>query len=121
MTTLYGIKNCDTVKKARKWLDSKSIDYRFHDFREDGINKNQLTGWIKTLGWETIINKRSTTWKQLDIKTRDSINSMDQALAISVIMEHPTLIKRPVLETGQDCLIGFKEQEYRALFKHHTL
>ena len=69
MTTLYGIKNCDTVKKARKWLDNKAIDYQFHDFRVDGLERAQLEEWVAELGWETLVNKRSTTWKQLDQAT----------------------------------------------------
>ena len=118
MTTLYGIKNCDTIKKARKWLDTNAVDYRFHDFRVDGVDKDQLIGWLKTLGWQTVVNKRSTTWKQLDTSIRDNMN---EATAVAAILENPTLIKRPVLETGQDCLIGFKQQEYGALFKLHTI
>jgi Spx/MgsR family transcriptional regulator len=118
VTTLYGIKNCDTVTKARKWLESHGIDYHFHDFRSAGIDKKQLAGWIKTHGWETVVNRRSTTWKQLDAQIRDT---MDQSSAINVILAQPTLIKRPILETGQDCLIGFKAEEYQQLFKQHTL
>ena len=115
---VYGIPNCDTVAKARKWLDSKSVDYRFHDFREDGIDKKLLSGWIDKLGWEIVINKRSTTWKQLDTSVRDA---MDKTSAIEIALVQPTLVKRPVLVTGQDVLIGFKEQEYSKLFQHHTL
>ena len=65
MATLYGIKNCDTVRKARKWLESEEIDYSFHDFRVDGLDKKNLSAWVKSVGWEELLNKRSTTWKQL--------------------------------------------------------
>ncbi len=118
MTTLYGIKNCDTVKKARQWLEAKNIDYQFHDVRIDGLDQTQLKAWVKELGWETLVNKRSTTWKQLDSDLRDN---MDEASAISSMLAQPTLIKRPVLDTGKERAVGFKEEAYRALFKHHTL
>ncbi len=113
MTILYGIKNCDTVKKARKWLDSNNIDYQFHDFREQGVNKKQVTNWVKALGWETVVNKRSTTWKQLGADQRES---MDEASAINAIMENPTLVKRPLLQRHNDFYVGFKAADYDTLF-----
>ena len=112
-TTLYGIKNCDTVKKARKWLDQAGVSYRFHDFREDGIDKKQVTQWMKALGWETVVNKRSTTWKQLDPAQRDAMN---EASAIATVLEHPTLIKRPLLDIDGEFHVGFKEADYQQLF-----
>lgn len=118
MTTLFGIKNCDTIKKARKWLESEGIEYTFHDFRVDGLDSEQLISWVEALGWETLVNKRSTTWKQLDQKTREA---MDTNLAIKTMLTHPTLIKRPVLDTGHDLKVGFKADEYKSLFKVHTL
>ena len=118
MITLYGIKNCDSVKKARKWLDANHIDYQFHDLREDGLSDKQVTAWVKELGWETVVNKRSTTWKQLDEATR---HNMDQASAIKTLVAHPTLIKRPLLDTGNEHTVGFKEADYKNLLKHHTL
>jgi Spx/MgsR family transcriptional regulator len=117
VTTLYGIKNCDTVKKARKWLDARQVDYRFHDFREDGLEKQQLLAWVNELGWETLVNKRSTTWKQLDQDTRDAMN---KTMAINTMLAKPTLIKRPVLDTGNEQLVGFKGAEYEKLFADHT-
>lgn len=113
MNTLYGIKNCDTVMKARKWLDEKSIAYTFHDVRTDGINADRVNHWIKTLGWETVVNKRSTSWKQLDSQTREN---MDEATAVDAILLNPTLIKRPVLEKENSIFIGFKDSTYEALF-----
>ncbi|WIO75273.1 ArsC family reductase [Porticoccaceae bacterium LTM1] len=113
MTTIYGIKNCDTVKKARKWLDQNGIEAHFHDFRDDGLTKEQVEMWTKQVGWEVLLNKRSTTWKQLDSTVREQI---DQNSAIAAILEHPTLIKRPVLEAQGELLVGFKAEQYSSLF-----
>ncbi len=113
MATLYGIKNCDTVKKARQWMEQQSIDYCFHDFRVDGIDQAQVTRWIDQLGWEALVNKRSTTWKQLDQATREALN--DKTVT-EVILENPTLIKRPLLDIDGSYSVGFKAAEYQALF-----
>lgn len=118
MITLYGIKNCDTVKKARNWLDLHGIEYNFHDFREQGLETSQVRAWLEELGWERLVNKRSTTWKQLPEDTRAS---MDAAIALDTILEQPTLIKRPLLDTGAERHTGFKDSEYRELFHQHTL
>lgn len=113
MTTLYGIKNCDTVKKARKWLEQNSQDYTFHDVRADGLEADMVNRWCDTLGWEKVLNKRSTTWKQLDDADKASI---DEASAKALLLEHPTLIKRPVLEQNQTPLeVGFKADRYAEL------
>lgn len=101
-----------------KWLESNNIDFQFHDFRVDGLTEQQLSTWVKELGWEVLVNKRSTTWKQLDSSTRDNI---DESLAITTMLAHPTLIKRPVLDTGHERQVGFKDSDYQTLFKHHTL
>ena len=118
MITLYGIKNCDTVKKARKWLEAHGVDYRFHDFREDGIERDAVAGWIAELGWETLVNKRSTSWKALDETAR---HNMDAALALDAIMEQPTLVKRPLLDTGKERFTGFSADNYDRIFNAHTL
>ena len=118
MIYLYGIKNCDTVKKARKWLEQHQIEHRFHDFRADGLKPEQVQGWIDELGLETLVNKRGTTWKQLDDKTRAQLES---AQAASLIAANPTLIKRPLLDLGHQRNVGFSEALYGDLFKHHTL
>ncbi len=118
MITLYGISNCDTVRKARRWLDQHNIEYQFHDFREQGLDAATVDGWLEELGWEAVVNRRSTTWKQLDPAVRDA---MDQAAARMSILEHPTLVKRPVLDTGSDRHLGFSEQLYQDIFKQHTL
>jgi len=113
MTTLYGIKNCDTVKKARKWLESNGIDYSFHDFRADGLTKKGVEGWAKAVGWELLLNRRSTTWRQLSDGEREGVN---QAKAVKLLLEHPTLIKRPVLEHNETVHVGFKDTDYADLF-----
>lgn len=118
MTTLYGIKNCDTVKKARKWLDTHAIDYQFRDFRADGIEPSDVAKWIGELGWEGLVNKRSTSWKAL---SEDVRNSMDDQAALDAILAHPTLIKRPLLELGQQHHVGFNARQYQELFGQHTL
>lgn len=115
MTILYGISNCDTVRKARKWLDEREIAYRFHDFRKDGLNPVQLRAWVTELGWEALVNKRSTTWRQLPQQTRDN---MDETLALAVMEDQPALIKRPVLLTSQATLIGFDAAAYQQRFQH---
>jgi arsenate reductase len=113
MITLYGIKNCDTVKKARDWLVKNNIDCRFHDFRTDGLDKTQVTNWIAELGLETLVNKRSTTWKELDEITKANFNEQN---AVAVILENPTLIKRPLLDTIKQKHVGFKDTEYTKIF-----
>ena len=114
MITLYGIKNCDTVRKARKWLASEGLDYIFHDFRAEGLNKKELNTWVKAVGWECLLNRRGTTWRQLPEKTKETV---DEARAITLMLAHPTLIKRPVLTNGKIVHIGFKPAEYQSLFK----
>jgi Spx/MgsR family transcriptional regulator len=113
MITLYGIKNCDTVKKARDWLAKNSIDYRFHDFRADGLSKDQVKTWITEIGLENLVNKRSTTWKELDDAIKAGFNEKNAAV---VIAENPTLIKRPLLDTGKQKHVGFKDVEYAKVF-----
>jgi len=118
VVTLYGIKNCDTVKKARRWLDDRGIDYQFHDFRVDGLSPESVQLWLDQLGWETLVNKRSTSWKQLSQEARDN---MDTAAAKSAILVQPTLIKRPLLDTGHSLSTGFSAQLFDKIFTQHTL
>ena len=118
MITLYGIKNCDTVKKARRWLETHAIDYHFHDFREDGLDAAEVDKWIDELGWEGLINKRSTTWKAL---AEESRNKMDDNAASRAILAQPTLIKRPLLDLGHQRQVGFSAEKYQQLFGEHTL
>ncbi|KAA0874710.1 ArsC family reductase [Nitrincola tapanii] len=109
MLKLFGISNCDTVRKAHKWLDAEQLDYHFHDFRKDGLTQEQIQSWLEYVSLEQILNKRGTTWRQLP--DADKALSDAQAL-IQLILTHPTLIKRPVLETPKGCLIGFNELNY---------
>lgn len=112
MTTIYGIKNCDTMKKARRWLDEHNVAYEFHDFKKEGIDEKTLATWCKKLSWETLLNRRGTTWRKLPDKIKDTINEKS---AIKLMQEQPSIIKRPVLQTGNTYLVGFDEQEYRKL------
>ncbi len=110
MYTLYGIKNCDTVKKARKWLESNDVNYQFHDFRVDGLTAEMIEQWFTTVGWEKLLNKRSTTWRQLDDAQKENINEQSAA---SLLLNNPTLIKRPVLDNEITILVGFSEESYQ--------
>jgi len=109
---MYGIKNCDTIKKARSYLEKNNIPYEFKDFREDGLNTVQLRAWMKELGWEKIINKRSTTWRNLPDETKENMN---ETLALVVAEDQPTIIKRPVLELPDQVMVGFSEKTYATL------
>ncbi|MCL1037470.1 ArsC family reductase [Shewanella submarina] len=111
--TLYGIKNCDTVKKARKWLETNEHNVPFHDFREQGLDEIDLTAWVKSLGWEAVLNKRSTSFRALDDADKQNI---DEAKAIQLMMANPTLIKRPVLAANGKVMVGFKDADYQAWF-----
>ena len=113
VTVLYGIKNCDSVKKAKKWLEDNAIAYEFHDFRTAGIEALKVEGWIAEQGWQTVLNKRSTSWKQLDSAVRDA---MDDSSALTAIINNPTLVKRPVLERGASVTFGFSPNSYSNLF-----
>ena len=113
MTVVYGIKNCDTVKKARKWLDTNNISYVFHDFRVDGINPQLVEQFTHLASWELLLNKRSTTFRSLDDDIKNTIN--EQTFK-ALIIEQPTLIKRPVLLTNNTLHIGFKAPQYQEIF-----
>lgn len=107
--TMFGIKNCDTIKKARKWLDAEGIDYQFHDYKKDSISREQLIQWIAQVGWEVLVNKRGTTWRKLPDDVKENI---DEASAIDVMLENTSIIKRPVLDTGKTLLVGFSPDDY---------
>jgi len=112
MTTpkIYGIKNCDTMKKAFKWLESNNVIYDFHDYKKQGVDENVLSMAIKDHGWEKVINKRGTTWRKLP---EDVKNAMDEKSAILHAQENPSLIKRPLLVDGKNSLLGFDENSYK--------
>lgn len=111
---LYGIPNCDTVRKARKFLDQNQIGYTFHDFKKQGLTLETIQKWLEYQPIERLVNKRSTSWKQL---TDDQKNLLTSAKDLSVLTEMPTLIKRPVLQTTKGLLIGYAEADYQELNK----
>ncbi|WP_163937282.1 ArsC family reductase [Paraferrimonas sp. SM1919] len=107
---LYGIKNCDTVRKAKKWLEANNIEHTFVDFRVDGLTQADIEAWLEHTSWETLFNKRSTSFRGL---TDEQKADIDQAKAIALMLEHPTLIKRPVLAMADGVMVGFKEADYQ--------
>ena len=110
---LYGIPNCDTVKKARDWLTAHGIDYRFHDFKKEGLDAVLLDGWLTQVGWEILLNRKGMMWRKLDEAIRSSI---DASSARAVMLETPTIIKRPVLMKDDKVSVGFKPADYETLF-----
>lgn len=111
--TLYGIPNCDTVKKARRWLEQRQIAYRFHDFRKDGLTPTQVKAWLTRVDWEALINKRGRTWRDLN-DAEKQVSTATQA--ITLCCKYPTLIKRPVVVSGKQTVIGFDPENYAELF-----
>ena len=114
MIDIYGIRNCDTMKKAFAWLQEQGLDYRFHDFKKAGLDAALLDDWIARVGWERLLNRRGMMWRKLDPETRDAI---DLERARDVMLEMPTIIKRPVLDSGGELLVGFSDPAYRSLLK----
>jgi arsenate reductase (glutaredoxin) len=113
MLTIYGIPNCDTMKKAITWLTKNKLAFAFHDYKKEGISKVKLEAWCKQLGWELLLNKKSTTWRELPHAEQQKVTT--QAAAIKLMMSHNSIIKRPVLEYPKGLLVGFKEAEYSTL------
>ena len=113
MTTLYGITHCDTVKKARAWLAEHEVDYRFHDFKKEGVPEKALDQWLRAPGWEALVNRRGTTWRRLDDATRAGI--VDTASARAALLANPSLIKRPVVEWSgaADATTGFDPTDWQ--------
>ncbi len=118
MTTLYGIKNCDTVKTARRWLDAHEIAYHFHDLRADGLGPALIAAWTQAVGWTALVNRRGATWKALTPaeRTAFSITDLDEAAASAILCAHPTLIKRPVLDHRGHIWVGFTTADYQQFF-----
>ncbi|MDX8530953.1 ArsC family reductase [Mesorhizobium sp. VK25A] len=107
--TMYGITTCDTIRKARVWLESRDVPYRFHDYRTEGIEADKLSGWVGKVGWEKLLNKGSTTFRELPENDKAGL---DEKKAKKLMLAKPTTIKRPVLEVGDRVLVGFKPEVY---------
>lgn len=114
--TIFGIKNCDTMKKARAWLDKRGVDYIFHDYKVAGADRAKLEAWLKEVGWETLLNRAGTTFRKLPDKEKVDLT---QKKAIALMLEQPSMIKRPVLEVRGKLLVGFKPEEYEKAFSAH--
>ena len=114
MVTIYGIKNCDTMKKARSWLESKKVAHAFHDYKAAGIDKATLEGWVKKVGWQVLINRAGTTFRKLPDADKEDIT---EKKAVALMLAQPSLIKRPVLDAKGRLTVGFEPQEYKALFE----
>ena len=109
--TIYGIKNCDTMKKARAWLDTHRVAYEFHDYKSAGIDKKRLEGWAKDVGWETLLNRAGTTFRKLPDKDKQGLTA---TRAIALMLEQPSMIKRPVLDLGGKLVVGFSPDTYKS-------
>ncbi len=119
MIDLYGIPNCDTVKKAVSWLKQHELEYRFHDYKKEGVSKARLKQWCKVFGWENVLNKQGTTWKQLSIEGQSAINN--EQSAINFLAEHTSAIRRPVVEADGKFLLRFNADAYEGtLLKQST-
>jgi arsenate reductase len=114
MITLYGIPNCNTVKKALDWLKAHQVEFIFHDFKKKGISLDKLETWANQVGWEALVNKRGTTWKQLPLEIQQSIQNKEAAFEL--ILQKTSVTKRPILESKERILLGFDEQSYAAYF-----
>jgi len=108
--TLYGIKNCDTMKKARAWLDGHGVAYTFHDYKTDGIDRAHLERWIKAVGWEPLLNRAGTTFRKLPDADKEGLT---ERKAIALMLAQPSMIKRPVLEIGKRYVVGFRPEVYQ--------
>ncbi|NIX77675.1 ArsC family reductase [Microvirga terricola] len=111
--TLYGIKNCDTMKKARAWLDERGVAYEFHDYKAAGIDRTRLKGWVRSVGWETLLNRAGTTFRKLPDGDKAGL---DEGRAIALMLDQPSMIKRPVLEVAGGLLVGFNVETYAKTF-----
>jgi arsenate reductase (glutaredoxin) len=110
--TIYGIRNCETMKKARGWLDGRGVAYKFHDYKVAGLERQRLEAWAATVGWETLLNRAGTTFRKLPDKDRDGLT---EKKAIALMLAQPSMIKRPVLDVDGTLLVGFKPEQYAAL------
>jgi arsenate reductase len=110
--TIYGIRNCDTMKKARAWLESHGVDHEFHDYKVSGVDRRKLEAWAKEVGWEVLLNRAGTTFRKLPESAKTGLT---EARAIKLMLEQPSMIKRPVLERGKALLVGFSPEQYSKL------
>ena len=110
---LYGISNCDTIKKAKNWLELNNIDYKFHDFRKQGLEPEIIQSWLTQIPWDKLLNKRSSTWRNLELEVQQSVNAEN---IIQLLVENPTLIKRPVLNVNGIINVGFNADTYQGIF-----
>jgi arsenate reductase len=108
--TIYGIKNCDTMKKARSWLDSRGVAYAFHDYKASGLERKRLERWCRELGWDTLLNRAGTTFRKLPDADKQGL---DAAKAMALMLAQPSLVKRPVLDLGSRLLVGFRPELYQ--------
>ena len=108
-TTIYGIKNCDTMKKARAWLDKRGVEYAFHDYKTAGVERAKLERWVRQVGWEILLNKSGTTFRKLPEKDKQALN---ESKATALMLAQPSMIKRPVLDLGGRLLVGFRPEQY---------
>jgi arsenate reductase len=111
--TIHGIKNCDTMKKARAWLEARGVAYAFHDYKAEGVTRAALESWARSVGWETLLNRAGTTFRKLPDPDRADL---DEAKAIALMIAQPSMIKRPVLDVDGTLLVGFKPEQYEAAF-----
>jgi arsenate reductase len=111
--TIYGIKNCDTMKKARAWLDKHGVAYEFHDYKTAGIERGKLESWAREAGWETLLNRAGMTFRKLPEKAKEGLT---EKKAIALMAAQPSMIKRPVLDVGRGLLVGFKPEQYEKAF-----
>jgi arsenate reductase len=112
MVTIYGIKNCDTMKKAFRWVDEQGVEYRFHDFKQEGVDRATLEAWEAELGWERLLNRRGMMWRKVTDEVKASI---DRDSAIALMLDTPSIVKRPVLDTGSSRHVGFTPDLYQEL------
>jgi arsenate reductase len=111
--TIYGIKNCDTMKKARAWLDRRGVAYAFHDYKSAGVERGRLEAWSREVGWETLLNRAGTTFRALPDKDKADLT---EKKALALLAAQPSMIKRPVLDIGGKLLVGFKPEQYEQAF-----
>lgn len=116
--TLYGIPNCDTVKKARNWLDARATTYVFHDFKKNGLDRDLIESWLGDVAWDVLVNRKGTTWRALPDERKAAIT--DSRSAMNLMLESPSIVKRPVLSIGGRTHVGFSDELYQQIFKNNV-